>query len=188
MNDELLDKLYEFQWELRDKLTSAINIPILGISIVGGFATTIALDTHFDQGAVSSMVSGALLLVGLSLVFAVWCVASTLLTRAYLSLPSAGKMDRHHSSLLAWHRDNGTPDAETVARSEFALELRERKISAVDRNSEINQSRAAGTRSATIGVVASLVFCGVAAVGYYFQRGVAPEPAYKVTITNPNCV
>lgn len=182
MDPELVSKLYDFEWQQRNNLTSAVPIPVLGITAVGGAALTIAQSLRFHQTWAFWVPAVLLALAMLLLAAALAFVFASLVFPTYKKLASPVALYAAFEDLKKYYADHGDPDAARSAATEFNNGLRERSIEATHVNGTINQARGNRIRLAIILIVLALVLTAIASGFYVVDRITAAPSAQDVRI------
>jgi hypothetical protein len=183
MDSELYQQLYKFEWEQRSALNSAVNIPIVATTVLGGAGATMALSYPYSAvlpgfGFVIAML-GALV----CLAYSVYSILRSLITSKYKKTPSPIELRKHFEALSAWHLQNGsTTDA---ARIEFEDKLNLRLAEATEANATNNNSRAVYIFRATVALFIALVFLAVAAALYVAASVASDGRIHKARIVSP---
>jgi hypothetical protein len=174
-------KLYEFEWEQRNALASAVGIPIVAVTAVGGVIATMALSFPYGGvpilalGFIASLVfSTALLITSVCMIF------RFLLTASYRKLDSPVKLLGHSKNLVEWHLANDSSREAAIA--EFEGQLLLHIASAADNNSRNNEQRSDSIRQATICIASALIFLAIAVCCYVPAQLSSAETVHNVKI------
>ena len=179
MERELIQGLYQFEWELRDRLTAWLQVPLgVGTALTGGL---VALAASFDYGW--SFLT-ALFLIGLSIALVALVDTAKLILSSfhgyrYEKLPNASAIREHYIQLKAYHESLGTSDQLAV---EFADFLDRRMVEATTQNSANNIRKADLLHQATVSLIATSVGLALASTSYVIQKAIADTPPTRVIL------
>lgn len=181
MDTETCWKLYEFEWEQRNALTSAVGIPIVAVTAIGGAIATMALSFPYHVAPLLTFVFGVSLAVAAGLLIAsIVLIFRFLLTASYRKLASPVLMLIHSQELIEWHLANNSSRAAAI--TEFKHEFMLHMAKATHVNFSNNEQRSECVRNATISLAAALVVLGAAVGCYVLAQQFTTDPVHNVRI------
>lgn len=190
MHRELFQKQYDFELDQRNALISAVNVPIVAITVLTSAASAALLDFPY-QLDVKSWVFLLLCLLGFAaLLFAVYSGFRSFWGYEYQKLPDATQLRSHFEGLCRWHENcgNSPEDAKASALLDFADYLDERLAEAVEWNSKNNLARGNYVHRATAAIAFALMFFLPSAGIYVYTKATAEERLYRVRLVPPESI
>ncbi len=183
MKLDLYREFYFFEWNRREQITSATNIPIALATILGGVIAFLLRTYPYKEQSHSPWETGLFtILIGAAAVSLLWGIS--FLIRSYHGynykrIPVPGKLRDHYDEIHAYHKEWTEADAAEAAEEAFDSYLRERLADATDRNAENNRLKAGRLHSGVKRLIASLVFAAGAIVPYLFTTIGAPDKVQR---------
>lgn len=183
MNSNFYRELYLFEWELRHRITSWLQIPIAALTVLGGGAIVLAQGFPYDDSARTMAFVLAILLALMSLGLAGYFVVRCLHGYEYAKLPRSSEI----RELLEKRREYLSACGESPDEAERYLEdfIHRRMAEATDRNADNNAIKSAFLHKANQWTVWTLVLLAVSAVPYTWQTILAQGEPSRVELINP---
>jgi hypothetical protein len=183
LKQEIYKEHYQFEWDHRSHLAAAINLPIAGITVVGGAVAAMVLGFSFSKGTLTSCFVVLAALTAVSLLASVVFLFRSILGYQYQRIATPRKLKEHYDSLSSWHATYGK-GLENV-EAEFEANFNERLAEAAEVNAANNIRKSAFLHWANLSVAIALSLATVTCVLYLVDTLNRTAPAYSVKIVEP---
>ncbi|MCP4746836.1 MAG: hypothetical protein GY874_11965 [Desulfobacteraceae bacterium] len=183
MDSKIYKDQYEFEWNHRSHLTSALNIPIAVATLLGGALVTLFQKFPFAKDIPTYLFSAFALFSTISLVTAVIFIFRAVRGYKYQRIPTPTNIKKHYNDLKDWwSRNNGS---EKDAQKDLNDYINERLSEAVERNSVNNKNKSAYIYKTNSALISSLVFIALCTMPYLVRTINNISNTVKVEIINP---
>lgn len=174
---------YNFEWEHRSHLTSALNIPIAGITIVGAaFAAMVQSFPYKDFQNLKYVFIGFSILSFVSLALVVIFLFRAFLGYTYKRIATPKKFDNYYKRLLEWHKRQN--NMQQSADELFEIYFNQRVAEASEVNAANNKRRSLNLNRSNLTIAISLIFLAITSTAYLSAKITAPEPIHNIKIIN----
>lgn len=180
----LFQKQYDFELDQRNALTTAVNVPIVAITVLSTAASAALLDFPYKYSFLTvffvTFALPALLLLG----FAIYSAMRSFWGYNYQKLPDPPALKAHLAELCRWHTANGTPSTEVNAAAgrDFQEYIDDRLAEAVESNGRNNIARGNYLHRATAAVCMALAVFVPAATTYAYAKATAEDKVHQVQL------
>lgn len=171
---------YQFEWDHRSHLTSALNIPIAVTTVIGGALTIMIQSFLYHNDLATYFFIGLNVLTIISIVLAVFFVFKSLHGYKYQRIPTPKKLKKHYDDLVKWHVTYG--DGMADAKKEFKQSFHEGMAEAVEINAHNNKSKSAYIYRANVALATSLLFLAFSSVPFLVKTVGENEKIHLVRI------
>lgn len=183
MKSDIYKEFYQFEWDHRSHLTSALNIPIAGATIVGGGIVVMIQGVPYTANITTSIFV-------LFSAIAVLCLLGVLLFifkafhgYKYKRIATPLTFTEYYKELLAWHTKYGQGKASADER--FEEYFNQRLAEAAEVNAQNNKNRSAYLYRANASLALCLLFMVFSSVPYLIIKVEVPEKIYSIKIVEP---
>lgn len=174
---------YEFEWNHRSHLTSALNIPIAVATVMGGALIALFQKFPFANDSTTYIFIAFSTFSTICLITAIVFLFKAVHGFKYLRVPTPMKLNEHYKELLEWwKRHDGS---EENAKNDLNDFLDIRTAEAVERNSVNNKNKSAYIYKTNTALIFSLVFIALCSIPYLFKTTSNSSNTIKVEIVNP---
>ncbi len=186
MDTELIRKQYDFELEQRNSLASAVNIPIVAITVVTAAASAVLLDFGYSKQVKTYLFLGFLAIVLLAVSHSIYSVFRSFWNYEYKKLPGPFALSDFMQQLTAWHAEQGKTDADahTDAEADFDEYLNQRLAEAVEWNGQNNLVRGNYLHRATAAIAVAVACLIPGALLYAYTKAIETGPVHHVRIVN----
>jgi len=186
MEREIYQKQYDFELEQRNSIASAINIPMMAITILGGALSAVILGFSYASNLITYLFCTIVGLSIISLSYSLFCVFKSFLGYSYQKLPASSLISLHYKKLVDWHRENGEnqENSDAYAKNDFYEYINQRLSEAAEHNGNNNIKRGNYLHKATTGVAVSVFFMFFTSFLYVHNRLGNNNSSYNVKIIN----
>lgn len=181
MDRELLQHIYDFEWELRDRLTGWLQVPLGVATLLGGAVVFLASNYRWDQSHASYAFGVGLAITVAALLACIAFLAASFHNFKYPKLPDAGELKKHYDELAEHHRAWRYSDA--VLERSFSDFIERRLIRCATQNSKNNVIKAEMLHRATRSLLYALIGLLASAVPFIFQSVTAEQRCETVLVT-----
>jgi hypothetical protein len=184
MDRELTRKQYDFEIDQRNALASAINIPIVAITVVASAASAVVLDFSYELSPRTYAFALCMTTAMAAVVFSVYSVFRSFWNYEYQKLSSPKALTAHYNELIAWHKGQGQADEVAVqnAKADYETYVYEHLSEAADWNGQNNLARGNYLHRATAAIAIAVACFVPAALLYAHARATSPEKIYQVRV------
>ena len=180
MDKKIYEDQYDFELNQRAYFASAVNIPIVAITILGSAIASMGVGYIYGINASSIIFIMSLSLSTLSLAVSVFFIFNSLIGYVYKKLQPPSQLKRVYTELTEWHIENNGSD-EGVNR-DFENELCERLGQAIEVNSKNNITRGNFLYAATISLAVATIFLGLSGFLYVLNKVENSSTPQKIEI------
>ena len=181
MKKDIYKSFYDFEWEHRSHLTSALNIPIAGITVLGAaFAAMAQSFTYKDFLNLKYAFIGFSILSFISLAIVIIFLFRAFLGYTYKRIATPKKFDGYYKRLLEWH--NKYANGKQSADDKFEIYFNQRVAEASEVNAGNNKRRSLNLNRANLTLAISLIFLAVTSIVYLSANITAPEKVHNIKI------
>lgn len=154
MRDDLFRKQYDFELEQRNALASAINVPVVAITVLTSAASVALLDFPYASNIPTYAFLAFVTLTIMAVLFATYSVFRSSWNYEYQKLAPPSELRRNLNSLVAWHLKGGAllDSAQQSADADFQEFLEDRLAEAGAWNGQNNLVRGNFLQRATAAV------------------------------------
>jgi hypothetical protein len=186
MDREIYQKQYDFELDQRNSIASAINIPMMAITILGGALSATILGFSYSANLTTYAFC---FLVGISLIsmsYSLLCVFKSFLGYSYQKLPQSSLIAKHYKTLIDWHRNEGKSqnEAEVEAKKDFHDYINLRLSEAAEHNGNNNITRGNYLHKSTMWVAVSVFFIFLTSLVFVHNKLENKNKTYDVKIVN----
>ena len=181
---DLFQKQYDFELDQRNALASAVNVPIVAITVLSTAASAALLDFPYKFNILSGLFIAFALPALALLGFAIYSAMRSFWGYNYQKLPDPPALKAHLAELSRWHVANGTPAAEVAAAAgrDFQEYIDDRLAEAVESNGTNNIARGNYLHRATAAVGMALAVFVPAAATYAYAKATADDKVHQVQL------
>lgn len=183
MKPEIYKEFYKFEWDHRSHLTSALNIPIAGATVVGGGIAVMVKGFPYKESLITNIFGGLSGIAAVFLVIVLFYIFKSFHGYKYNRIATPLKFKAYHDKLLIWHNEYG--NGKESADIKFEEYFNQRIAEAAEVNSYNNLKRSAYLYRANASLAFSLFFIFLAAVPYLVAKIDTPKEIYQMQIVNP---
>lgn len=162
MQLELAKELYEFEWRLRDNVTSWLQVPMTALIVLAAAIAFLYQHAAFQSGAMTTVFRGTIAAAAVLWAYATFCVARSFFGYDYEKVPNLSRLCEYFAILEAHFAAH--PSSRTNAESEFDKYLVRRMAEAIDRNSLNNIRKAHWLNRSSQGAVLTLIAVAVTGI------------------------
>lgn len=187
MLSDTYQKQYDFEHQQRSELTSALNSPVVAVTVMASAIAVALLDFPYSESsgtkAFASVTATTLLSLGISMFF----IFRSSWNYEYQKLAPAPKLAEHYRLLIDWHRAQVADAAlaKQYAENDFREYIGTKLSEAAEWNGKNNLRRGNFLHMATTALAIALIFFIPAALLYSYAKATAPDKVHKITLTNP---
>ena len=165
---DYLKSRYEFELQRKEQLTGQLTLPVAVLGLLG--SAIVAMARSFSYREIVLTIPFVVLLFGAALAFLVCLVylGRSYHWQTYVFLPMLEDTDRSRTEFLKFASVMAGGEAEVLA--EFEKQMRERIISAADRNTQTNDERSGLLHRARLALFAVLLLSTVAGLPYIVDQ------------------
>ena len=184
MDSNLFLKQYDFELEQRNSLASAINIPIVALTALGGALGSIAASYKYGSNISTYIFIGLVALALISLLVALYQTFRSFAGYVYEKIPSTIQLSAHYENLKLWHLEQGLSEdlAVVEATKDFQNYLNTAIAEATDVNSKNNISRGNYLHGAVTTIAFTFVFLLMSSSLYLYQTATQDEKVHQIKI------
>jgi len=183
MKSDIYKEFYQFEWDHRSHLTSALNIPIAAATIVGGGIAFMAQSFSYS-GDINTKLFVALTCLSSSFLLGVlFFIFKAFHGYTYSRIPTPLKFKKHYDELLDWHEKyaEGKKSADIRFEEYFNMRVGE----AAEVNSHNNKNRSAYLYRTNVSLALSLFFLIISSAPYLYSKINETEKTYSVNVVQP---
>lgn len=187
MHNDLFQKQYDFELEQRNSIASAINIPIVAITVVASATSIISIDYQYKKENASTYAFVFFETLTLAaIVFAIFYIFRSFWNYEYKKLPNSTSLKKYHAELLNWHIKEGCigEDVKINADASFLDYLNEQLADAGDWNGQNNIVRGNYLHLATAAIAIAAATLLPAGLIYIYNKATTDEKIHQVQIIN----
>lgn len=175
---------YAYEFEHRERLRNAVNIPLGVLIVLGGILATMYRGYLFIPDRLTWLF---LWLFTTAIYF--FCRTTYYLIcsyhgHSYATLPLTQDMERYRKTLVEWHKEFG--EGERSAEHEYSRYVEVSLAEAADHNAVANATKSEYLFRAN----AALIYCGILVALSFLPSAVQerqrPDPVYKVELVTPD--
>ncbi|WP_348944963.1 hypothetical protein ABHF33_16435 [Chitinibacter sp. FCG-7] len=189
MHNELLQKQYDFELEQRNSIASAINIPIVAVTVVSSAASIISIDYQYNSSIKTYIFLFFITLTAIFIARSVFFTFKSFLDYEYKKLPNSASLLLYRADLLEWHTknptSNSTATAEESTNFDFSNYLNNLLADAADWNSQNNIIRGNYLHRSTAAVAISILMLAPSGLLYIHNKATSEEKTYQVQLIQP---
>lgn len=180
MKHEIYKDHYQFEWDHRSHLTSALNIPIAASTVLGGAVTVMAKSYPYEKAIITYVFIGALLLAVACIALSIVFLFKAFHGYQYKRIPTPLALKLYYDGLLAWHTqyDNGKESADP----RFEEYFNERVAEATEVNALNNKNKSAYLYRCNTALAVAVLFMAVASAPYLIATINEKEKTYSVNV------
>ena len=180
MKPEIYKDHYQFEWDHKSHLTSALNIPIGVATVIGGAIALMVKKYPYHQdfntiGFVALISFSALLIV-----IAAYYLFKALHGYQYQRIPTPKTLKTYYDDLLQWHESYG--NGKQAAEEEFNEYFHQRMAEAVDVNAHNNKSKSGYLYRTNVLLAISLLFVAFSSVPFLVKTIAARDQVHSIRI------
>lgn len=184
MDSGLFLKQYDFELEQRNSLASAINIPIVALTALGGALGSMAASYQYANDLFTYFFLAFVILALTSLLISLYQTFKSFAGYVYEKIPSTTKLSAHYEELKKWYEEQGTDEKaiEQLATADFQTFLNDSVAKATDVNSQNNITRGNYLHGAITTIAFTFVFLLLSSSLYLYQKATSTEQIHQVKI------
>ncbi len=184
MKNEIYKDRYDFEWNHRNHLHSALQIPIALATLLGGAIAFLVQKFPYKDDTTTYIFVLIISLGIISLLTGIYYLIRSIKGVGYYRLPTPLKIKKHYDDLLKWRisKKDTQEDAERDLENFINLRLSE----AVEKNANTNQNRAAYIYKSNTSFTYTLIILFIATIPYLFANISTDEKIYKIEIVSAN--
>lgn len=180
MKHEIYKDHYQFEWDHRSHLTSALNIPIAASTVLGGAVTVMAKSYPYENAITTYLFIGALFLavacIGLAIVF----LFKAFHGYQYKRIPTPLALKSYYDELLTWHNQYG--NGKETADPRFEEYFNQRVAEATEVNALNNKNKSAYLYRCNTALAVAILFMAVSSVPYLIATINEKDKTYSVNV------
>ena len=186
MNNDIYQKQYDFELEQRNKFASAINIPVVTLTVIGSALSTMVVGFKYNN----NLLGHAFILLSIASVtvmfVALYYAMRSFHGYSYQKIPPAKDMKVFYSNLFNWYSEKHEDEKiiKKLTESDFNDYFIERLSEAAEHNASNNIQRGNYLHSTTKYVVVSFLCIALTAPIYVINNVKNSTDINKVTIVN----
>lgn len=164
MKTDLYKEHYQFEWDHRSHLTSAINIPIAVATVLGGAITVMAQKYPYSSLIESYAFIATISIATLCIAIAIFFLFYSFHGYEYKRIPTPLKLQSHYNELLEWHNkySNGKKSADSKFEEYFNLRMGE----ATEINAHNNKNKSAYLYRCHTSLAIAVVFIAISSIPF----------------------
>lgn len=180
MNKKIYQEQYDFELNQRAYFASAINIPIVAVTILGSAIASMGVGFLYSISASSIIFVMCLSISILSLAVSVFFVFNSLIGYEYKKIPPPSELNKTYQELSEWYIE--TEGKDEGVNADFENALCERLSQAVEVNSKHNITRGNFLHAATISLAVATIFIGISGFFYVINKVDNSSAPHKIEI------
>ncbi len=184
MNSDLYEKHYEFEWNHRAYLSSAQNIPIAVMSIVGGALAVLIQKFPYSTGWETKLFIVFIFLAVLFLIFSIIQLFKAIVGYQYERIATPLKLEKYYDELLEWwvkHGDGGEKEAGEDHQKYVLKKIAE----ATEANANNNKTKSLFLYKTNILLAVTFVFLALSSVPYLVKTVNKSDKVYQIKLIEP---
>ncbi|MCI5141623.1 MAG: hypothetical protein D3909_07820 [Candidatus Electrothrix sp. ATG1] len=181
MNPDLYEKHYEFEWNHRAYLSSAQNIPIAVMSIVGGVLAVLIQKFPYSSGWETKLFIFLVSLAVLFLILSIIHLFKAIIGYQYERIATPLKLEQHYNELLEWWLEHGG-GGEKEAREDHEKFILKRIAEATETNAKNNKTKSLFLYKTNVLLAVTFVSLSLASVPYLIKTVNKSDKTYKVEL------
>lgn len=183
MKSEIYKEFYDFEWDHRSHLTSAVNIPIAGATVVGGGIAVMIQGFSYSNNHSTKIFIICAVLAILCFIGVLYFIFKAFHGYTYERISTPLTFKKYYDELLEWHNRYG--DGKSSADVRFEYHFNNRLAEAAEVNALNNKNRSAYLYRANAVLALCLLFAVFAAAPYLVTKIDKPEKTYSIKIIEP---
>jgi hypothetical protein len=182
MDPKIYKDHYEFEWNHRSYLTSALNIPIAVATVLGSAEVVLLQKFPFYQDITTYIFVFLWVCSICFLISALIFLFKAIHGYTYQRIPTPSMLKSHYEELKAWWERNGgtEKDAEKDHDDFFYKRMEE----AIEKNATNNKNKSAYIAKSNRSLILALIFLAVSSVPYSIKTINKPQKIIKVELVN----
>ncbi|GLS27222.1 hypothetical protein [Marinibactrum halimedae] len=186
MNREILQNQYDAEMERKVSLSSAVNVPIVALTVIATATSTMILKLPYSHSAFTYIFIS---IVAISVAFSGYAVIllfKSLVGHNHAKLPLSRELKEHYEKLISWYREQEEGEESSVqsANQDFEDYFNDCLIEAADINSENNIIRGGYIHEATVNISRALIALFLASPFFLYVKINTEPPVHKIEIIN----
>ena len=181
MNPDLYEKHYEFEWNHRAYLSSAQNIPIAVMSIVGGALAVLIQKFPYSSGWETNIFIIFISLAILFLVLSIVHLFKAIIGYQYERIATPLKLEQYYYELLEWWKKYGG-GGEKEAREDHQKFILKKIAEATETNAKNNKTKSLFLYKTNVLLAVTFIFLSLASVPYLVKTVNKSDNVYKVEL------
>ena len=180
MKHEIYKDHYQFEWDHRSHLTSAMNIPIAVATVLGGAVTVMAQKYPYNELMASYAFIATLSIAALCIAISILFLFSAFHGYQYQRVPTPLSLKAYYDELLAWHDkySNGKESADVKFDEYFNLRVAE----ATEINAHNNKNKSAYLYRCNTSLAIAVAFIALSSIPFLLATINGNEKTYSVRI------
>ena len=183
LNLDLHKELYFFEWNRKEQLASAANLPVALLTVLAGGVLFLVQSFPYSADLATALFITLAAGSAASQVCGVYFLIRSLYGYWYEQIPAPDKLQGYFEELAQYHESVRSEDDEI--QRDFDSYLQQRLAEATVANRENNTRTAGALHKATGSIVFALVFAGLSFVPYLPASLNREQPTPKVQIEGP---
>jgi len=184
MDIEIYRKQYDFEMEQRNGLASAINIPIVALTIVGGALSSLLLKFKFTDSWFSHLFLSSSVACTALIVVSVYYLSKSFIGYVYDKIAPSSYLADYYQQLYDWNLSQNSDQNESKRQTDIDFEnyMKKSLSEASEANGNNNLKRGNYLHGATATAVLAFIFLMVSSAFYVYQKANSKEPIHQVQI------
>jgi hypothetical protein len=180
MNGDIYKDHYQFEWDHRSHLTSALNVPIAVATVIGGALAVMVQGFNYQNDSPTYFFVGFSALSAISIVVAVFFLFRALHGYQYQRVPTPAVLKNYYDRLVQWHESNNS-DKPTAER-EFEAYFHQRIAEAVENNATNNKRKSGYLYRTNLTLAIAMLFVGLSSVPFLIKTVTTGDKIYSIRV------
>lgn len=180
MKSDIYKDHYQFEWDHRSHITSALNVPIAVATVIGGAITVMAQKFPYSNEVITWFFVPLPSLGAISIIVSAVFLFKAFHGYQYQRIPTPQTLRNYYDKLVEWHNQYGNGKAD--ADKEFDDYFHKRMAEATEINARNNKAKSAYLYRTNTSLAVSLLFVAIASVPFLIKTVAAGEKIQLVKI------
>lgn len=183
MNSNIYKDRYEFEWNHRSHLSSALNIPIAVTTVLGGSFVILIQSFPFAEDWLTYLFVFFLCASIVGLITAIFFLCRAVLGYCYKCIPTPLRLKKYYDELVAWwERHEGTREN---ASDDLMAHIDECMAKAVEVNATNNLTKSAFIYRSNAALIVTLIFLFASSIPFLIKTKNFESQIIRVEIVEP---
>jgi hypothetical protein len=180
MKRDIYKDHYQFEWDHRSHLTSALNVPIAVATVIGSALAVMAQSFSYQANLTTYLFVVLIVLSVASIVVAVFFLFRALHGYEYQRTPTPAVLKKYYDDLVQWHESNGSDSL--TAENEFDEYFHQKIAEAVENNATNNKRKSGYLYRTNLTLAISLLFVGLSSIPFLVRTVTAGDKVYSIRV------
>lgn len=180
MNRDIYKDHYQFEWDHRSHLTSALNVPIAVATVIGGALAVMVQSFNYQTDFTTYIFVALSALSATSIVVAVFFLFRALHGYQYERTPTPLVLKNYYDDLVNWHEANGSD--KPTAESEFDEYFHQKIAESVETNATNNKRKSGYLYRTNLTLAIAMLFAGLSSVPFLIKMVATGDKIYSIRV------